>query len=354
LPLKQTAFKSSENEVIPSNKSANIVSLEATNTRSRFVYPASKTNIKNNAPNQMSGTDKGANIVPARTTNTKPRVVYPASRTNNNNHAANQMTPIVKTAKIVPSRPSSISNQESLRVRSVHAGPEDDRDTKPPPKVPSHTTNWWQKGVSKPHEEPSHKLPDKDNEEWENTYVRYLQTAQTTTPENTHYELHGYRQSWFYEGHDGTEFGIYSEDSTLYYSGTLCGQIDTKCIISLPDGIYTWRVGGTLDEFKDYVSWSFYGMSGLSSNELTFTMERNKCYPIEEKSLAEICTEQNDYNSNFDFGASPVLLQGEIQLVGTQNATHEDSHVLTYITRPKYYDAIDVGAWPVVVLRSLA
>jgi len=94
---------------------------------------------------------------------------------------------------------------------------------------------------------------------------------------------------WFLSSGLGTRYSISDNSKThLLDSGTVCGDlIKEDCVTSLPDGDYYFRVGGAGDEDAALqVSWTFCGVSGGASEELSFAMHKGKCIPGRQQTAA--------------------------------------------------------------------
>ena len=132
--------------------------------------------------------------------------------------------------------------------------------------------------------------------------------------------LSGFDNTWFDAGGFGAFYSIISVDGyTQYYQGTLCSAATTlsnssalsgSCSIVLEDGSYIWRVTGALYDYSNAVSWSFCGVSGRSSDQLSFTVVGGKCQPGSLWGISKVCAASAQSSSQ----VHTVTLKGSLYL----------------------------------------
>eukprot|EP00607_Mallomonas_marina_P009853 CAMPEP_0182419618 /NCGR_PEP_ID=MMETSP1167-20130531/4030_1 /TAXON_ID=2988 /ORGANISM="Mallomonas Sp, Strain CCMP3275" /LENGTH=463 /DNA_ID=CAMNT_0024594629 /DNA_START=101 /DNA_END=1493 /DNA_ORIENTATION=- len=138
----------------------------------------------------------------------------------------------------------------------------------------------------------------------------------------------GHSMSWYNE--DGTGANFYISDTngdTLLYSGTLCNHFQPTCPVSLSNGIYEWRVSGALNRNKEYIRWSFCGLSGTALNSFKFEIKDWICTPVGEiEDVDDICERErekemsesvlSEQERESEVIEQMVTVEGVIQLTG--------------------------------------
>lgn len=124
---------------------------------------------------------------------------------------------------------------------------------------------------------------------------------------------------WFQKDGLGASFSVSGSLGTrLIYSGTVCGLPleDGHCSVPVREHEkYTWRVGSAFGGDESAIGWTFCGVSGFSSTQLSFSFENGRCVPDTYRELQAICRlKESDQEKGKT--SSTVAVQGSIEIVG--------------------------------------
>jgi len=103
--------------------------------------------------------------------------------------------------------------------------------------------------------------------------------------------LFGGQDAWVDEHGMGTFYDISSTDATtLYYSGTYCGDDEQyQQDIELDAGEYIWRVGAAITVSEDQIAWDFCDVFGGALSILAFTVTSDGgCVPLNLVSMSSV------------------------------------------------------------------
>jgi hypothetical protein len=119
-------------------------------------------------------------------------------------------------------------------------------------------------------------------------------TLDTTNSENWRYlTLYGDSHSWFDKQYQGTNYYVSdARGHRLISTGTACTTgIDQKCWLDLPDGDYTLRVGGALDNYQTSHTFTFCKMVNQkeAGHQLMFRIKDDDCSIVTFASRNSVC-----------------------------------------------------------------
>lgn len=98
-------------------------------------------------------------------------------------------------------------------------------------------------------------------------------------------------EPWFDDQHQGTNYYISdTQGHRLLSTGTSCGTLPSLCYQTLPDGQYTLRVSGGLNNYRDDHEWSFCGRVGGAEEQLNFIIKDGECDAVASYTRATYCS----------------------------------------------------------------